>query len=216
MKKTIVIGLALLVSTGLLMAAPTTCASSTTLSALIALTSTGCLDAGGDVLFSNFTYTDNTGGTVPAADIAATLIAAPLTNGWTFTPGSGTPGIWGTGGFDLTFTVTITAGHPLESFIGSQDQFEAGAVPNAVTVVDAQTYGTINLNGLTTGAETMQISDPNVQSININTVAAVPSSFISSYSLEFFDTTAPEPATLGLLGLGLLGLGYLARRRKHS
>ena len=209
-------------SLGVVVAAPIACPTGASLATLIALPTTGpnagCQSQ--DKIFSNFTYSPLTGG-VSASNITAGLVFQQVggntdIHGWNFIP---TVGSWATG-FTLSFTISVAPGNPGTVIFASKDQIDSGLVPNNVVMTDIQTgVGTLTTRGLTTAAETLQVSYPGLQSITTTSTATIAGgNGLLSFEQEWFESigsSTPEPAAMFLVGTGILGLSLL-RRRKHS
>ena len=188
------------------------CTASTLLSQLIALGAGGCQNSDGTLLFNNFSYTPQ--GSDPAANL---ITYSPVNNtilkeyGFAFDPSTGA---WSSG-FNLSFTVAVTAGNPQIAIIGSVDQENSGFTPNGTSVVDTQTGGTLTVTGTSTSTETTQLGPYILETVTSSSVGTVPAgAAISSWEQDFFEgSSAPEPATFSLIGGALLGLGIMLRRK---
>jgi hypothetical protein len=197
------------------------CSLSTTVSALIALGSTGCqID---DKLYDNFSYTPGVGAPVASLVIAnEDENAAIFLTGWTFTSSSGSFN----GNFSLGFTVAvITSGAgscPTCVIVSDTEQINAGTTapgPQTTSVV-LTPGGTTALNNTTVGSETGQtMFSPGV--IVLGKLAttsglsgAAPLVSFESDIHENMSSTVPEPTTLALMGAGLLGFALRLRRAR--
>lgn len=168
----------------------------TTLDQLIALNATGCQSQ--DRIFSNFSYE---GSDAPSA-IAAKLIFYSLPNnqdihGWSF-KNLNARGAW-INDFKLGFTISLAPGSPNVAIVMSQDQINTGSTSNGTWMSDTQSTATLVTNGLSTAAETTQVSYSPALSITTSSVATIPSgSVLIRYDKEFFEALRTGcPATIG-------------------
>jgi|PeaSoiMetatran63_FD_contig_31_2801203_length_787_multi_20_in_0_out_0_1 hypothetical protein len=189
------------------------CSTTGTLATYEGYGETGCLD--GDKIFSDFAYTAPTGDPI-ASNIAVGVDDNAGLNQYGLQFQS-TLGVWNASGFVLSYTATVdTAICPQCLIIADQSAFQGALAPNnaAMTVV-LSGAGTINLNDLTTNANTEQISFPGVTSTNIayTGTAAGASDPIDTFGGDVYQVVTPEPGTLGLAGAALLGLGLLGRKK---
>jgi len=186
----------------------------------------------GDKIFTGFSYTA-TGLDPTAAQVSVGIdnFANPLTDIWQigFQLGSSVTGLAWTSGFSLDYTWSIDqaacaaefgAGHTCSAY-EAQGQFQDGSAnsTNTATMTDKLTPGgTLNLNDLTTGANTGQIFFSFINSpisvtltaAGLNTTNAIEGFGLDSY--QYGNAPLPEPGTLGLVGGALLGLGLLRRK----
>lgn len=173
----------------------------------------GCED--GDKIFSNFAYTPN-GSDPAAANVSVGVDDQPSIQlyGLQFTTVGGV-GSW-TSNFTLSYTVTVdTTVCATCEIIADQSAFQGALAPNsAALTVTLTPGGVINLNDLTTGNNTGQISVSPIQttSISYSATGLAASSPIDSFGGDVYQVATPEPATLGLVGGALLGLGLLRRK----
>ena len=197
------------------------CSLSTTISALIALGSTGCqID---DKLYDNFSYTPQAGAPVASLVIAnEDENAAVFLTGWTFTSSTGSFN----GNFSIGFTVSVVttgAGScPTCLIVSDTEQINSGTTapgPQAIGVV-LTPGGTTSLNNTTVGNETGQsVYSPGITTLTkLGTTAGLATATpLVSFESDIHENMAvtsgvPEPTTLALMGAGLLGLAFLQRR----
>jgi hypothetical protein len=205
-------------------AAPADCLGITTLAQLLALPATGP-NAGcqhQDKIFSNFTYSLSDAADVNATHVFSTTPTFDI-HGWNFSHQNGT---WLTG-FTLAYTVTIdTTVSPNQRIFIVKDQQNSGEVPNGTAVSDVETgaFTTVNVNtngSGSGGAETSQMSLPNVLSLRTTSTFTPGGGQLLSWEQQWFEhavtvPTIPEPATLLLSGGALILVGLLRRRRRSA
>jgi hypothetical protein len=191
----------------------TQCVAGTTLATLAAFGTTGC--EVGDKIFSNFVYTPT------GSDPAAGTVAIGIDNnsgiqqyGLQFQSNGA---VWTSAGFTLTYTVTIDTNLCAACRIfAAQGAFQGALAPNTAAMTMALSgAGTVNLNDLTTNANTQQIFFPQITTTNVTITGtgASTSAPIDTFGLDVYQTSIPEPISMSLTGLGLLSLGIFGRRR---
>jgi len=179
-----------------------------------------------DKIYSNFVYV--TAGADPDAaqvNVAIDNNTSIAQTGLQLT--SAVPGlVWLTPGFSLSYNVTVDqaacaaiygAGHTC-TITGAQGQFQGAFNSNAATLEDVfAPGGTIILDGAAPSDNTKNLnlgSQPLTSTnVTITGTAAGQTDPIDRFGLDLYQTAAPEPATVSLIGAGLLGLGLLQRRR---
>jgi len=199
------------------------CVNGGTLDTYIADGATGCFI--GDKIFANFSYSG--AGTDPvASSIQVGIDDKPNIYQFGIQLQSATT-VW-TSGFTLSYTIVVDQPSCVALYgvgsncaiIAAQGAFQGALAPNSAALTDVLTPGgTISLNDLTTGANTLQIGFSPVTSTSVTMTATGESSSapIDGFGLDVYQTSAiPEPVTMSLTGLGLLGLGIFGRRRLKS
>jgi hypothetical protein len=202
-------------------AATIPCPGNSTLASLIALGSgpgNGCTVD--DMLFNNFSYTPSAG--APASSgINASLDDNPiaLVEGFTFT----VPGLSFDGNFSLGYTATVVACATCKITSVTEQLLAAQNPPSApsISVVETAGLSPLVISNASFANNTNGDSFPGVTAV---TKAATATGISAPDSLLSFESdirqtntpilSAPEPATLSLLGLSFLGLGYLRRRAR--
>jgi hypothetical protein len=182
----------------------------------------------GDNVYSNFSYTDPVGD--PGSDQIIVGVDDQPGISQTGLQFQGTGNTWTVGGFAISYSISIPVCVSPFVFFGTmgtacsltaaQLSFQGALAPNdAAMNAIFSPGGTIAVDDLDFRDNTNQInlgSQPlTATNVVINGLYASTSAPIDSFGLDVYQTitsSAPEPASLGLVGMGLIGLGLLGRR----
>jgi hypothetical protein len=203
------------------------CLPAQTLSSLIALGAGGCEIA--DKIYSNFSYSPGAGDPTSAqVNVGVDNATAIFQTGLQF----GSSGLVWSSGFTVGYTVAVDptacvaiygAGKTC-SVNAAQLAFQGALASSSNTAALTAAFsgaspGSVSVNDLTTGANVNQIFfSPNFTATSVvitgsvNTLAFP----IDSFGLDIYQqvaSTAPEPATMFLIGGSLLGLGMFGRKK---
>jgi hypothetical protein len=187
-------------------------ATTDTYAALEATNGTGgCED--GDKIFSNFAYSG--AGTDPTAAQISVGVDDNLGIQQYGLQFGTTSSVWSSG-FTLSYNAVVdTTLCATCVIIADQSAFQGALAPNSAAVTVTLTPGgVIDLNDLTTNSNSEQISTGAITSTAISYVGSglSASAPVDSFGGDVYQTSTPEPATLGLVGGALLGLGLLRRK----
>jgi hypothetical protein len=180
----------------------------------------------GDKTFSNFTYTDTGGG--GATPIAASEVVITTINQGASAIGFQFNAPWNVGGLQsldsaIGFTVAVTPPtggvfiHDA-ALVQAGSSFSGGGIgsvsenlSNNSNLLTVDRAGQVTLSDAVTFSNTGSVNVLKDIAVNANGGSAA----ISLVTDTFSQTTVPEPASLGILGLGLIGLGFTQLRRRR-
>jgi len=202
-------------------------------SSLSVYESAGYTCEAGDLIYSGFSYSfSGSDPTDSQTSLGVDNFPNTVTKIWQvgFQFGSSVGGLtWGAIPMSVSYSVSVDQAACAAEFGAGytcainelQGQFQDGSAgsSNTAAMTDAASGGgSVALNDLTTGANTGQVFFPGITSTNISiTTAGLSTTYsIESFGLDLYETAtapAPEPATLGLVGVALLGFGLLRRRK---
>jgi hypothetical protein len=207
-KKTLSVGSGVIAAALLMGSGAANAATCPTDDPLTTLAAPGFTCTLGDKIFSDFTFSTNlathAGFAVSGLDFTLTFAR----DGHLYAPGINT----------FAYTISVEPGSTDVIHVATLGVDVSTPFPNVMTTsgIVGNNSGAHTLGPLTNGGTTFTFLTPGDTSDRVTVTSMIPSGAqLNSISEDFAQTmvTAPEPASLSLLGLGLLGLGLGRRRR---